>query len=124
MRCLTRTNDLPPTMWIALIVLGFVLFWPLGVAALIYLLWSGKMNCCIGKMASWKSENQRQYGASRGMPHSTGNVAFDEYRETTLNRLEEERREFTRFLEKLRRAKDQDEFDKFMSEQIVQPPNK
>ena len=47
-------------------------------------------------------------------------MAFDEYREATLMRLEEERVEFTKFLERLRHAKDKAEFDKFMSEQAAQ----
>lgn len=52
----------------------------------------------------------------------TGNMAFDEYRERELKRLEEERaklermrEEFDQFMEELRRAKDQEEFDRFMS---------
>jgi len=44
-------------------------------------------------------------------------MAFDEYREATLKRLEEEREEFAKFLERLRHAKDKEEFDKFMAEQ-------
>ena len=39
-------------------------------------------------------------------PPSSGNRAFDEYRTETLQRLEEEQREFTEFLERLRFAKD------------------
>jgi hypothetical protein len=47
---------------------------------------------------------------------SSGNRAFDEYREETLRRLEEEQREFREFLVRLRQAKDKQEFDQFMSE--------
>ena len=53
---------------------------------------------------------------------STGNRAFDEWRATELARLEEERqklvaaeREFASYMENLRRAKDREEFDRFMS---------
>jgi hypothetical protein len=52
---------------------------------------------------------------------SSGNRAFDEYREQTLRRLEEEQREFTAFLDRLRFAKDKAEFDQFMTERR-QPP--
>ena len=45
----------------------------------------------------------------------TGNTAFDTYREETLKRLEEERDAFVSFLGQLRAAKDQAEFDQFMS---------
>ena len=47
---------------------------------------------------------------------SSGNRAFDEYRAETLQRLEEEQREFREFLERLRLAKDKAEFDQFMAE--------
>jgi hypothetical protein len=47
---------------------------------------------------------------------SSGNRAFDEYRNETLRRLEEEQREFRDFLDRLRFAKDKTEFDQFMAE--------
>jgi hypothetical protein len=47
---------------------------------------------------------------------ATGNRAFDEYREETLRRLEDEQREFLEFLDRLRHAKDKVEFDEFMAE--------
>ena len=47
---------------------------------------------------------------------ASGNRAFDEYREETLRRLEEEQREFRDFLDRLRQAKDKAEFDQFMAE--------
>ncbi len=122
MQSVTGVNDLPTPIWIALMVLGFILFWPLGLILLVYLIWRGKMMCCIGKLASWKSDALKGWNVPHGEPRSTGNVAFDEYRETTLQRLEEERREFTEFLERLRRAKDQEEFDGFMSEQATRRP--
>ncbi len=55
--------------------------------------------------------------------HRTGNVAFDDWREAELARLDEERRkldemreEFDSYVRELRRAKDQEEFDRFMRE--------
>jgi len=53
-------------------------------------------------------------GGSR--PRPSGNRAFDEYRQETLRRLEEEQREFQDFLVRLRMAKDKAEFDQFMAE--------
>ena len=47
---------------------------------------------------------------------TSGNRAFDEYRTETLKRLEDEQREFRDFLERLRFAKDKDEFDQFMAD--------
>lgn len=88
--------------WIATFVLGFILFWPLGLAILLYTIWSGRMGC-------WK---QRR----RAARHGSGNSAFDEYREETLRRLEEEQSDFEGFMQRLRRAKDKAEFDQFMKE--------
>ena len=60
------------------------------------------------EMARWRS----------GMTpfSSTGNRAFDDYREETLRRLEEEASEFQTFLQRLRHAKDKAEFDQFMAD--------
>jgi hypothetical protein len=58
----------------------------------------------------------RKFGGGFGPFHSTGNRAFDEYREETLRRLEEEANEFQSFLQRLRHAKDKAEFDQFMAE--------
>ena len=112
--------DLPIPIWIALVVLGFIVFWPLGVMIMFYLMWSGKMKCCSEKLASWKRNDFGCCGIGFDNIHTSGNVAFDEYREATLKRLDEEQREFAAFLKQLRRAKDQDEFDKFMSERAAQ----
>jgi hypothetical protein len=128
--------------WIALMVLGFIVFWPIGLAILVYLLWSGRMAC-------WRSEHAgRWYGPGDRMERgpgermerngprgwwshhhdrhhqrSSGNRAFDEYREETLRRLEDEQKEFFEFLERLRHAKDKAEFDQFMNDRgRRQPP--
>lgn len=101
--------------WIALMVLGFVVWWPLGLAILAYILWSGRMSC-------WRrgETGRRGHDAARGAASywrpSSGNHAFDDYRAETLRRLEDEQREFKEFLERLRFAKDKEEFDQFMAE--------
>ena len=55
-------------------------------------------------------------------PSSSGNRAFDDYRSETLQRLEEEQHEFKEFLQRLRFAKDREEFDQFMAERRNRPP--
>jgi hypothetical protein len=113
---------------IALMVIGFILFWPLGLAMLAYILWGNRVpelrRHFEGIGAELKSEfGNRSWGCgARGFGRS-GNVAFDEYRERELKRLEEERRrleeerrEFETFMHNLRRARDQEEFDRFMRE--------
>jgi hypothetical protein len=105
-------------------VAGFVFFWPIGLAILFYMKGSGRMGCWKhGRAGRWHMpEGMRprdQYKAwkrSWGAYQSSGNVAFDEYREETLRRLEEDQREFRDFLDKLRAAKDKAEFDQFMAD--------
>ena len=60
-------------------------------------------------------EAQRSWWAGHPF-RSSGNRAFDEYKAETLKRLAEEQREFLAFLERLRHARDQDEFDRFMAD--------
>jgi hypothetical protein len=112
---------------IALMVLGFVVFWPLGLAMLAYILWGDRLDgfkrdvnqATDGFFASCRGGKAR----AGGHRARTGNVAFDEWRETELTRIEEERRkldemreEFDSYLRELRRAKDQEEFDRFMGD--------
>lgn len=75
------------------------------------------MGC--GNKLQWKQhfmQEARRFGGGLGPLRSTGNAAFDEYREETLRRLEEEAAEFQTFMERLRKARDKAEFDQFMSE--------
>lgn len=102
-------NEMPKPFWIFFMVVGFIVFWPIGLAVLGYMLWSGKMN------SGWSSSKWKACSRS-SRRRSTGNLAFDEYREETLRRLEDEQKEFEIFLERLKLAKDQKEFDQFMSE--------
>jgi hypothetical protein len=112
--------------WIALTVLGFCIFWPLGLASLIFLM-------CSGRTRAWKLESRGRWhnmdrsgggcgwgrgGSSRS---TSGNAAFDEYKAETLKRLEDEQKEFVDYLEKLRAAKDKSEFDQFMNDRRNRP---
>jgi hypothetical protein len=40
---IARIDDYGKLAWIALMVLGFIFFWPVGLAILIYIIWSGRM---------------------------------------------------------------------------------
>ncbi|MBJ6373163.1 DUF2852 domain-containing protein [Sedimentitalea arenosa] len=96
--------------WIAAMVLGFVFFWPIGLAFLFYMIWSKRMfSKSCSRHGSWNTSRMT-------MTKSTGNSAFDAYKEETLRRLEEEQTNFETFLERLREAKDKAEFDQFMEE--------
>ena len=106
---------------IVLMIAGFVVFWPLGLAMIAWIIWGDEIARMVG-------DARAQFrGACRTAPFSattgrTGNRAFDDYRAAELRRLAEERRELERmraefegFLAELRRAKDQREFERFMA---------
>ncbi len=96
--------------WIAAMILGFIAFWPVGLAILGYMMFAGKF-----RMGGGCSRRGR--GMMRGRAYrSTGNSAFDHYKAETLRRLEEEQGAFEAFLARLREAKDKAEFDQFMDD--------
>lgn len=129
MGLVARLDDYGTPAWIGIMVLSFVLFWPVGLAVLAFLLWSGRMGCWKGSRGEWRRRWQEMkhnhhghgHGHSRWQGGSSGNVAFDEYREETLKRLEAEQKEFYGFLDRLRQAKDRQEFDQFMAERRGNP---
>jgi Protein of unknown function (DUF2852) len=116
-------------------VLGFIVFWPIGLAVVGWKFWekkSGYPGDIIsfgrekwGNWTNWARGSGRfavnNWAASGFGMGSTGNRAFDEWRTTELARLEEERqklvaaeREFAEFMENLRHARDREEFERFM----------
>ena len=111
-----QLDELPRPIWFVLAILGFIFWWPLGLAVLAYLLWSGKMACCGQGLGNWRNDTGRGLRDWWLQPRTSGNQAFDEYRTATLQRLEEEQRDFRGFLSRLRTAKDKAEFDQFMAE--------
>ena len=129
-----QLDDIGKPAWIALTVVSFILFWPLGLVLLGFLIGSGRMACWTHSNGErWQRRMQRmqrrmermQAAGERwgggGFRASSGNGAFDEYRAETLRRLEEEQREFKEFLDRLRHAKDKAEFDEFMAERRRRP---
>ena len=120
MELLAKLDDIGRPAWIGLMVLGFIIFWPLGLGLLAYLIWSGRMGCnksSFGRWGRYSGADWRNNAMSgRGLQRSSGNHAFDEYREETIKRLEDEQKEFSDYLERLRMAKDKSEFDRFMAD--------
>jgi hypothetical protein len=92
--------------WIAAMALGFILFWPIGLALLAYMIWSKRMF----KSACGAARTRHMVAGS------SGNSAFDAYKADTVRRLEEEQEAFEAFLQRLRDAKDKAEFDQFMAD--------
>ena len=96
--------------WIAATIIGFIAFWPVGLAILAYAIWSKRMFSGTKMMSC----NARRMAPTRF--RSTGNMAFDSYKADMLKRLEDEQDAFESFLDRLREAKDKTEFDQFMDE--------
>lgn len=131
---------------IAVMILGFIVYWPLGLAMIGFKIWQKKSGYHgdLGSFAreSWASARSCRWGsgpwsrgarsfgdcegswrAGRWRMRRTGNSAFDDWRDAELARLEEERRkleaaerEFSDYIQNLRRAKDREEFERFMRE--------
>ena len=110
---------------IAMMVIGFMIFWPLGLAMIAYILWGDRLDQFKSDINGATDNLSKSFG--RGCRHyrttRTGNVAFDDWREAELKRLHEERikldemrAEFDDYARELRRAKDQEEFDQFMAQ--------
>lgn len=120
-------------MAIGFTVLGFIFWWPVGLAMLFYTIGSGRMGGFGRRKRAMNQQSWQDAGpwanwkiwacGSSDRPASTsGNRAFDEYKAETLRRMEEEQKEFGSFLERLRFAKDKSEFDQFMAERRTRPP--
>lgn len=138
---LARLDELGRGAWIALVVLGFWFWWPIGLAMMGYLAFGRNRHGGMNGPGRWHNAAQdgtakpsgpwgmgggwgSWSGQNRAAP--SGNRAFDEYRAETLRRLEDEQREFVDYLERLRQARDKSEFDAYMADrrgrQAPQPP--
>lgn len=119
---------------IGAIVLGFAVFWPVGLIALFWKLAKGELwpGSADGgaPWANWRGfERPRWTWPQEGFRAHSGNSAFEAYRLQELEKLEQLRRKladdqkaFGEFVERVRRAKDQEEFDRFMAERNAAPP--
>jgi hypothetical protein len=126
---------------LAAMIAGFFIYWPVGLAILLLKMWQrreghagdlfsyAQEKVMTGAPANWQGAMRDKWNAfeQRGFGgfgmRSTGNAAFDEWRATELERLEAERRklaeaerEFAEHLDRLRKARDREEFERFMAE--------
>lgn len=99
--------------WIAAMILGFVFFWPVGLALLAYMIWSKRM---FARSCKTDRTHSTSWGQQRHAFRSSGNSAFDAYKADTLERLEREQNDFEAFLERLRASKDKQEFDHYLDD--------
>ena len=125
MTALLKLNEWehPKPIWIAVLILSLWISWPVGLVVFAVLMGTGRLE-------GWKRASlsvwQEGLGPIRQLggwwsPRTSGNNAFDKYRSDTLQRLEEEQKEFREFLNRLRAAKDKAEFDQFMTDRRKQP---
>lgn len=100
-------------MGLVAMVLGFIVFWPIGLAILAYNFFRRK---------GWDLPITTPPGQYFWSRPATGNSAFEDWRRTEIERIERERqklaeaeREFAGFLDELKKVKDREEFDRFMN---------
>ena len=119
-------------------ILGFIVFWPIGLAVIAFKVWQRRSGYPGDVFAFAEDRARSARDACRGRKSSsgggwgfrpTGNSAFDDWRAGELSRLEEERRkleaaerEFAEHIEQLRRARDREEFDRFMRDRANRAP--
>ncbi len=130
------TNSLIRPAWtpvtIAMMVIGFMIAWPLGLAMIAYIIWGDRLEIFkqdVNRATDKVADTFKSATSKRETFHSrSGNVAFDEWREVELARIEEERRrlretqsEFDIYQRDLRRAKDKEEFDAFLKSRKRKP---
>ena len=115
---------------IAMMIIGFMIFWPLGLAMLAYILWGDRLDGFKGDINRATDSVSEKFNRScrRRHSHDSGNVAFDEWQEKELERMKEERRkldeairEFEEYKRDIRREKDKEEFDEFMTTRKRKP---
>jgi hypothetical protein len=118
---------------IAAMVVGFIVFFPIGLGILFWNIWSSKQVYARSEPA-FTGMSMPNFGfggtqTERDLARNSGNRVFEDYKKATLDRLEEERRKlvaeqeaFARFLDDLRHAKDRDEFERFMRDREANRP--
>jgi len=74
------------------------------------------ISCCATTMMGCCGFGALDHADVASQSGDQGHSAFAEYRAETLQRLENEQREFQQFVGRLRVAKDKAEFDQFMAE--------
>ena len=113
MTTLARNKGRWTPLAVAAAVLGFVVWWPIGLAVIAYIMWGGS----IDDLARDGIEQAKSaFKPTVETTSTTGSAAFDAYRAETLRRLEEEQAEFNDFVAKLREARDREEFERFMAD--------
>ena len=102
-----------PVLFLGFIFVFVSLMWLLWTLTL--LLWPVALliaGCVLlrGQMRHWQRLNSER-------PVRPGyNTAFEDYRQSTLRQLDEERNHFREFVGRLRKSRDKEEFDRFIAD--------
>jgi len=130
------TNSLIRPAWtpvtISMMVIGFIIAWPLGLAMLAYIIWGDRLEVFkkdINRATDKVADRFKSATSSSGSSYKrSGNMAFDDWREAEFARLDKERRkldemraEFDEYQRDLRRARDKEEFDMFLKSRKRKP---
>jgi hypothetical protein len=131
---MTGTKSLIRPAWtpvtIAMMIIGFMIYWPLGLAMIAYILWGDRLDDFKSGVERATDSVSDTFSRSKPRPNygRTGNVAFDDWHEEELQRLKEERRkldatiaEFEEHKREARRTQDSKEFDDFMKTRERKP---
>ncbi|CAN5411507.1 hypothetical protein BH10PSE7_BH10PSE7_34470 [soil metagenome] len=97
---------------IVAVIAGFIVWWPLGLAAIAYILWGGSIDGLLDECI----QKVRDVFAARPAAPFASSEPFEVYRDTTLGRLEAEQARRADYLRRLREASDRAAFDRILSE--------
>lgn len=124
-RCGSRvSNSRSRASWnatnIAGMVIGFVVFWPIGLFVLAWIL-SGRQVCDLP--AAVRDMWSQLFNGVESRRHAgSNNIVFNEYQQTQhdriteiKNEIRERARRFAEYREDIQRRRDQEEFDRFMA---------
>jgi biopolymer transport protein ExbB/TolQ len=108
-------------VWSLLVLFAAAVFfiWPLALLLVGVLVWRAQVRLWSRTMVAPGATPSRESATASAEPPR--NSAFDEYREATLRRLDEEASKFREFLERMRRSRDKQEFDRYMAERRARP---
>ena len=110
---------------IAAMVLGFIIFWPIGLFLLFWNMTGRSVKAIPGFFRNLKTKVSGAWGNDdwASMDEQTDNVVFNNYQETQRDRIreikeemKERSRRFKAFREDAKRRADEEEFNRFMSE--------
>lgn len=109
---------------IAAMVVGFVLFWPIGLFVLFWIITGRDVQDLPDAIRSlWSRVNDGLRGNSSDSRNTTENVVFNEFQQAQFERIREIKdeikkraRRFTDFRAKAKRRADEEEFNQFMSD--------